>query len=136
MSKTFALGAVIAMGDGQPSETFTAIPGPNDFNYTPPQADRIDVTDHDSTSREYLQSLAGEGELTSEFWWDKDEPMQVALRDLYTESQPTNFELTFKSGTMVAFAATVQHTFELGINDAEKMSVTWAISGTPTYTDP
>jgi hypothetical protein len=136
MAKTFALGAVLKMGDGAPTEVFTAIPGPTDFSYTPPQADRIDVTDHDSSAREYLQGLAGEGELTSEFWWNKDEPMQVALRDKYTESQPTNFQLIFKSGTQVDFAATVQHSFELGIADAEKMSVTWAISGQPTYIDP
>lgn len=136
MSKTFALGAVIKMGDGAPTEVFTAIPGPTDFNYTPPQPDQIDVTDHDSTSREYLQGLAGDGELTAEFWWNAAEPMQIALRDKHTESQPTNFQLIAKSGMIIDLAATVSHSFEFGTADAEKMIVTWRISGTPVYTDP
>jgi hypothetical protein len=134
-TKTFALGAQIFMGDGGAPEVFTKIPGPTDFDYTPPQPERMDVTDHDSLAREYLQGLLGDGEVTSEFFYQKDEPMHLALRDKHGESQNTNFYLLTKSGTQIDFEATVAIRMTLATTDAERMAVTWAISGLPQYTD-
>lgn len=134
MAAKFAHGATIAMGDGGTPEVFTPIPGPKDFSLTPPQPERIDVTTHDDDARTYLQGLGGEGELTSEFNYDPAEPMVVALMDKMGESNPTNFKLTLKSGTVCAFAATVAWTLDLPVADAEKISVTWSISGAVTRT--
>ena len=59
----FAHGSEVHMGneDGPP-ETFSKLPVPGDIEFTPPQPERVDVTNHDSAAREYLQGLGGEGE--------------------------------------------------------------------------
>lgn len=135
MSAVFAHGAEIRMGDGGGTEVFTKVPGPEDFSLTPPQPERIDVTTHDDAARTYLQGLGGEGELTSQFNYDPAEPMVLALRDKDGEANPTNFEFELNSGTIFSFAASVSYTLDAAVNDAEKIAVTWAISGAVTTND-
>jgi hypothetical protein len=123
------------MGDGAVPEVFTKVPGPTDFSLTPPQPERIDVTTHDDAARTYLQGLGGEGELTSEFMYDPAQPLHLSLRDKMGEANPTNFELELNSGTIFSFAATVSWTLDAAVADAEKMAVTWAISGAVSTND-
>jgi hypothetical protein len=129
----FAHGAYIEMGDGGTPETFTKVPKATDFALNPGAKEKIDTTNHDSTAKEHLQGLAEDGELSTEFNHDPSEPMHVALRAKHDEADPTNYKLHFASGVVAAFAATVNVTFTLGVNDAEKMAVSWAISGAVAY---
>lgn len=131
----FAHGAEIRMGDGAVPENFTKIPGPTDFSLTPPQPERVDVTTHDDAARTYLQGLGGEGELTSEFMYDPAEPLHLSLRDKMGEANPINFHLELNSGTIFYFAASVKWTMTAAVADAEKMAVTWDISGDVTTND-
>lgn len=131
-----AHGAEIHMGDGgTPTEVFTKIPGPGDIEFTPPQPEKIDVTNHDSAAREYLQGLGADGELTCEFHFDAGEPMHIALRDKHGVSDPTNFELHLPDvqSTVATFAATVSYTMRLPVGDAQVIAVTFAISGDVTW---
>ncbi len=134
----FAQGAEIHMGDGAtPTETFTKIPGPGDFDFTPPQPERVDVTNHDSDAREYLQGLGADGELTTEVQYDAGEPMHIALRDKHGVAQPTNFEYHFPDAenTVATFAATVSNTFRHPVGDAQIMATTFAISGSVSWSN-
>ena len=134
----FAQGAEIHMGNGAtPTEAFTKIPVPGDVEFTPPQPEKVDVTNHDSTAREYLQGLGADGEITFEIHYDAAEPMHLALRDKHGVAQPTNFEYHFPDAenTVASFAATVSNTFRHPVGDAQVMASTLAISGSVTWSD-
>jgi len=131
-----AHGAELFMGDGAtPTEVFTKVPGLGDVEFTPPQAEKVDVTNHDSTAREHLLGLAGDGELTSEFFFDAGEPMHIELRDKDAEPDPTNFQIRYPDvqNTIGHFAATVKWTQRLPVGDAAVMAVTLEISGALTW---
>jgi hypothetical protein len=131
----YAHGAEIFMGDGGAPETFNKIPGPTDIEFTPPQSEKIDVTNHDSPAREFMAGLGSEGEVTFEVHFDAGESMHIALRDKHGVSNPTNFEIRFPDvqNTVAAFAATVLSTFRLPVGDAQVMAVTLAISGAVSW---
>lgn len=131
----YAHGAEVFMGDGGAPETFSKIPGPTDIEFTPPQAERIDVTNHDSAAREYLAGLGAEGEVTFEIHFDAAEGLHIDLRDKHGVSDPTNFEIRFPDvqNTVAEFAATVSNTFRLPVGDAQVMACTLAISGAVTW---
>jgi hypothetical protein len=131
----FAHGAEIYMGDGGSPETFSKIPGPTDIEFTPPQSERIDVTNHDSAAREYLAGLGAEGEVGFSIHFDAGESMHIDLRDKHGVSDATNFEIRFPDveSTVAAFAATVSTTFRLPVGDAQEMAVTLSISGAVTW---
>lgn len=133
-----AHGAEIHMGDGGSPETFTKVPGPTDVEFSPPQAERIDVTNHDSAAREYLQGLGAEGEVSFELHFDAGEPMHLALRDLHGASTPSTFQIHFPDAeaTVAQFAATVSTTFRLPVEGAQTMAVALAISGAVTWPTP
>jgi hypothetical protein len=124
------------MGDGAtPTEVFTKIPGPGDIEFTPPQPEKVDVTNHDSAAREYLQGLGADGELTTEFHFDAGEPMHIALRDKMGVAAPTNFEIRFPDvqSTVGHLAATFAYTMRLPVGDAQVMAGTFSISGAVTW---
>jgi hypothetical protein len=131
----FAHGAEVHMGDGGGPEVFSKIPGPTDIEFTPPQPERIDVTNHDSPAREYLQGLGADGEITFETQFDAGQPLHIELRDKHGEADPTNFEVHFPDtqNTVASFAATVSNTFRLPVSDAQIMASTLAISGIVTW---
>lgn len=132
----FAHGSEVHMGNGDgPPETFSKIPVPGDIEFTPPQPERVDVTNHDSADREYLQGLGGEGEVTFDVHFDAGEPQHIALRDKQGVAQNTNFQIHFPDveGTIAQFAATVSWTMSLPVGDAQVMSFTLAISGAITW---
>jgi len=132
-----AHGAVVKVGDGASPEVFTSISGPTSIEFTPPQPERVDVTNHDSLAREYLQGLSGEGEMTFDVQYDQSVASHKTVRDLHGVSTTTNFQMHFADGTYVSFAATVSVTFTHGVaTEAQIMAVTLAISGAVTYTDP
>ena len=129
-----AHGATVKLGDAGTPETFTAISGPLDIEFTPPQPERVDVTNHDSAAREYLQGLSGEGSASYDVQYDPSKPIHLTVRNLHGVTTTRNFKITFKSGTVASFAATTAVTFKLGVaNQPEIMSVTHAISGAVTY---
>ena len=133
-----AHGAIVKQGNGAtPTEVFTAVSGPLNIEFTPPQPERVDVTNHDSAAREYLQGHSGEGEAAFDVQYDQSVVTHKSLRDLHGVSTTTNFTITFADATIAAFAATSSNTFKLDVaNAAQIMSVTLVISGAVTFTDP
>lgn len=132
----FAHGSEVHMGneDGPP-ETFSKLPVPGDIEFTPPQPERIDVTNHDSAAREYLQGLGGEGEVTFDVQFDAGQPLHIELRDQHGVATPRTFQIHFPDveNTIAQFEATVSNTFSLPVGDAQIMSCTLAISGAVTW---
>ena len=132
-----AHGAIVKQGNGATPEVFSAVSGPTDIEFTPPQPERVDVTNHDSAAREYLQGLSGEGEASFDVQYDQSVASHKALRDLHGVQSTTNFQIHFADTTYASFAATASNTFKLDVASAPQiMSVTLAISGAVTYTDP
>ena len=132
-----AHGATVSLGDAATPEVFTAISGPTDITFTPPQPERVDVTNHDSLAREYLQGLSGEGECGYDVQYDESVATHQTVRDLHGVESTRNLVITFADSTEAAFAATTSVTFKLGVaSEAQLMTVTHAISGAVSYTDP
>ncbi|MCP4897612.1 MAG: hypothetical protein GY906_11625 [bacterium] len=137
MSGIFAHGAEIHMGDGAtPTEVFTKIPTPGDFKFKPPERGKVDTTNHDSAGDEHIAGLKGSGEISFDVLFNAGEAMHIALRDTSEDvTDPTNFQLHFPDteSTIASFAATVRVEYNLGVKDAQKMSVTLDISGDITW---
>ena len=133
-----AHGATVKFGNGAtPTEVFTAIGGPTSIEFTPPQPERVDVTNHDSGAREYLQGLSGEGEASFDVQYDQSVAMHRTVRNLHGVSTTTNVQIHFADTTYASFAATVAVTFKLDVaNQPQIMSISIMISGAVTYTDP
>ena len=133
-----AHGAVVKQGNGAtPVEVFTAVSGPLSIEFTPPQPERVDVTNHDSTAKEYLQGLSGEGSCSFDVQYDTTVTTHKSLRNLHGVEAPTNFTITFADSTIATIAATAAVTFKLDVaNAAQIMSATLSISGAVVYTDP
>ncbi len=132
-----AHGVVVKQGNGGTPEVFTAISGPLSIEFTPPQPERVDVTNHDSLAKEYLQGLSGEGSCSFDVQYDTTVATHKSLRDLHGVESTTNFTITFADNTIAAFAATSSVTFKLDVaNAAQIMSATLMISGAVSYTDP
>lgn len=125
-----AHGSEIHMGDGGGPETFTKIPGPTDFELNLPEGEQIDVTNHDSSAREYLAGLGADGDVSFDVQFDAGEPMHINLRDKHNVAQPTNFKIHFPDAenTIATLAATVAVKFQLPVEGAQVMSVTLKIS--------
>lgn len=132
-----AHGAVVKLGDGATPEVFTAISGPMDITFNPGDTEKVDVTNHDSTAREYLQGLAGDGECSYEVQYDTSVTIHKTLRDKHDVSTASNIQVLFNDGTLADFAATTSVSFDLGVaSKAQIMQVKHAISGGVSYTDP
>lgn len=137
MAGILAHGAVIAIGDGEEPEGFDPIPDPLDIEFIPPRKELVDVTSHTSTVREYVEGLLEDGKVTFQVNYSPSEPTHVQLRDLDGVIESTNFQLTFKDGTLVDLVARVNVELSHGIvNKLERMSVTLTVVSTPLYTDP
>jgi hypothetical protein len=136
MSKTLALGTELAMGDGATPEVFTKIPLTSQISVGPPVKAKVDVTNNDSTDREYIQGLGEDGEATLTIIWDSDEPQLFAFLALQQVTTPTNFRITLPdtAGTLMNFSATVNYTWQLIEDDAIKLDFTLSISGSFTIT--
>lgn len=130
-----AFGTQLQRGDGEASETFTAIA--NITEISPPAIERetLDVTAHDSPDawREFLGGLKDGGEVSTDVNYDPRE--HDTLTEDFEDTDPRNYKIVWP-GTLgsVDFTAILTG-FEPGAPHDDKLSasLTWKVSGKPTF---
>ena len=126
-----AHGATIAMG-------VTTLANRLDISFKPPQKEKVDVTHHDSTAREFIKGFGDGGEVSFQLFYHPAAAGHITLRAAHDAPTASAFTLTFADGTEVAFNAFVMlEGFDLGVaNKPQTCSVKLEITGTPVWTDP
>lgn len=135
MPGIYSHGTKLDVGDGATPEVFTPIDNCGDFDYTPPQPEEVDTTDHSSSAREHIDGLGADGELTTDIHFDAGKAAHVTLRGLHGVSDATNFRLRMPDSqkSMVSFAATVRTKFREPVGGVQVMALTLRISGAVTW---
>lgn len=96
------------------------------------EADDIDVTDFDSTGKEFLVGLKDEGTLTCQLNYDPDNAVHTLLETLQNSQTKTNFKIQLPAGTNDTFsfeASVKQFNKSLQANDAVRATLQLRISG-------
>jgi hypothetical protein len=70
------------------------------------QAAEIDVTDFDSTAKEFIQGLADEGSLQVTYNYDPDDVRQIQLETARNAQSSLDFQIVLASGTLKYFRFT------------------------------
>lgn len=98
------------------------------------QASEIDVTNLQSTAKEFLVGLQDFGNVTLTIWLVTDTG-QLRLRTIKTTAAVAAFSIGLSDGTVAAFAALVkQFSFDAGGPDsAVKGNVTLRVTGAPAW---
>lgn len=136
----FKGGITFKRGDGgDPTEAFTAVPGLialSAFGKTNPL---IDVTDFDSSAREYIAGLPDGQELTAEFNYDADSATNTQLAGLVSDVDAgtnRNIQVVVNDGTNTEtydFAVTpLSWALNPSFDDKNTISFTLKISGAIT----
>lgn len=99
----FISNVVLKRGDGgTPTEAFTAVPGLKDFSGFGQTNPEVDVTDFDSTAREYLGGLPDGNQVTFTFHDDLSAGTNTELQGLINDVKNKvvrNVELVRTDGT-------------------------------------
>lgn len=128
-------------GDGAATETFTTIGEVTSFSAPQVMVDQIDVTNFDSTAKEFISSgLADGGELTLEVNFVGSDAQQQGLRaDCYAGTTRNfrfiaNDHATTKSTVnFSAFVKSVEGP-KGGVGEAYKSTIVLKVTGQPTWT--
>lgn len=115
------------------SVTFTNIANVKTFTGFDGSASEIDVTNLDSTAKEFRLGLVDPGQFTFEVDYDAANVGHIALRAKQVSGVLSNFKLTLPDATVVTFGAFVKK-FSLGggVDAVAKTSVDLRISGAVT----
>jgi len=128
-------------GDGAtPTENFTTIGEVTSFSSPTVTVDEIDVTNMDSTAKEFISSgLADGGEITLEMNFVGSDAQQQGLRTDAYAGTTRNFKFVMNdhatTKTTVTFAAFVKMVDgpKGAVAEAYKTSVTLKVTGQPTW---
>lgn len=128
-------GVVISYGDGASPQVYTAIPEVTSLQGPGGQANEIDVTDLDSTAKEFRMGLQDEGSITMDILYIPANTAHAALRAARAGQTLTNFQIAFTDSpiTKWQFDGFVLG-FEISnaVDDVTKASVTIRVSGAVT----
>lgn len=126
-----AKGTVFKRGDGASSEAFTALAEMNNIGLPNRSRPMIDVTDLDSTAREFVPGLLDSGEVTMSMNFTRDTYIDMET-DLLSDSS-VNYQIVFPDTgeTTIDFAGYVQDLSGAAPGPDEKVSVdvTFKITG-------
>lgn len=141
MAKYAAKGAVISIGDssGGASAQYTDISNFRSISSTGGEAERIDVTTHDSVGgyREFVQGFKGESSVTFEILYDPADASHQLLGELYASGDVRDVKITLPDAddSEILFEAFVS-TFPiptLPIDDAMTVEITLTVAGAITF---
>lgn len=118
-------GTKVFRGDGGNPELFSQIPKLTDMGKVGGSRKLIDVTDLDSSAREYTKGIEDGAEVTLEFIYDDSDPQQEILRLDKAGEDARNFRVVLSTGTRFDFSAHVVG-WDVGgpIDDIVKLTVT------------
>jgi len=130
----------IQRGDGGAPETFTTIGEVTSFNAPQVTVDQIEVTNFDSSAKEFISSgLADGGEIGLELNFVGSDAQQQGLRTDCYAGTTRNFKFIMNdhptTKTTVTFSAFVKMLDgpKGGVGEAYKTAITLKVTGTPTW---
>ena len=141
MAKYAAKGAQIAIGNdrGGASSQYTDIANFRSISSSGGEAERIDVTSHDSVGgyREFVQGFKGETSVTFEILYDPAHASHELLGALYASGEVRDIKITLTDddASEIHFEAFVS-TFpipNLPIDDAMTVEITLTVAGAITF---
>lgn len=120
MAKVPGKGTLLQHGVGAAPIVYTTIAQRTNIKGPGMQVGKADVTDLDSTMKEYRPTLADPGELSLDIWYDPIAPTHQAITDLLTSPTVEKWQLKFAdaAATTVPFEGFVSG-FEPGGMDPE-----------------
>ena len=128
-------GVTIGRGDAASPEVYTTIPEVVNIQGPGGQANEIDVTDLNSTAKEFRMGLQDEGSITMDILYIPGNAVHAGLRSDRAAQTLRNFRITFTDSpqTTWTFGAFVLG-FEISnaVDDVTKASVTLRVSGSVT----
>lgn len=129
-----AQGSTLQIDNDTPGTADEAISNVVSFSGFDGEASEIDVTNLDSTAKEFLLGLQDFGSFTFEFHPDYTDAGQNALRAAQTSGNVKTFLLTLSDTTTVAFTAYVKNAQAAsgGVDAALAGSASLKISGAIT----
>lgn len=135
-TNTFAVeidttGKTITAGSGTATPvTFTDIVNLHDFSGFDGTASEIDVTNLESTAKEFRLGLSDPGQFTINLSYDNTNAGHIALRSKQASGLLTNFKLVLPNANTVTFSGFVKK-FSLagGVDQVAKTAVDIRISG-------
>lgn len=137
-TNTFAVyvdttGKTITAAGTATSVTFTNVANVKDFSGFDGSASEIDVTNLDSTAKEFRLGLVDPGQFTINIDYDSGNAGHVALRAKQVSGLLSNFKLTLPNTNVVTFSGFVKK-FSLagGVDQVAKTAVDIRISGPVT----
>lgn len=133
----YVSGVTFKRGDGgTPTEAFTTVPGLVDYSGFGQDKPEVDVTDFDSSDREYITGLADGKTMSLTFHDDLDSASNTELESLKTDADAgtvRNVQLVRTDGTNTKtydFAlALLGWELQDGVGEAAKVQITGRISG-------
>ncbi len=134
---TLGLGTLIKKGDGASPEVFTAIAEVGTITGPSQSSEFVDVTNQDSTAREFIAGLIDPGEISFSVNYIPDNTTHKAILTDFQDKSIDQYELLFPTGD-----ATDKWSFAAAVTGAEvtapidgpiQLSVTLKVSGAVTY---
>lgn len=129
-------GMTIGIGDGaSPTEAFTTIAEVKSIDGPGGQTAEIDVTDLNSTAKEFVLGLQDEGDITLDMNYIPSNAQHAALRTLRGNGNENNFRITFTDSpnTTWTFGARVKgFTINNSVDSVTGLSVTLRVTGAIT----
>lgn len=129
-------GIQLERGDGQTTETFTAIANITNVEGPDSKRDTYDVTAHDTSDgyREFIGGLVDPGEVKVTLNYDPSE--HESLRADLRDSAPRNYKIVYpNSGGQIAVKLLLTELNpKAPVDDKWTADVTFQASGKPTYT--
>lgn len=138
-TNTFAVyvdttGKTITAGSGTATPvSFTAVANIKDFSGFDGSASEIDVTNLDSTAKEFRLGLTDAGQFTINIDYDNSNAGHIALRARQVSGLLTNFKFTLPNSNAITFSGYVKK-FSLagGVDAVTKTAVDIRVSGAVT----
>jgi hypothetical protein len=137
-TNTFALkvdttGKAITATGTATSTTFTPIANIHDFSGFDGAASELDITNLDSTAKEFRLGLTDPGQFTFNIDYDNNNAGHIALRSKQVSGVISSFQLTLPNTNVVNFSAYVKKfSLQGGVDALAKTAVDLRISGAVT----
>lgn len=137
-TNTFAVyvdttGLTITAAGTATSVTFTAIANVKTFSGFDGSASEIDVTNLDSTAKEFKLGLVDSGSLSMEIDYKSTEASHIALRAKQVSGVITNFKVVLPDATSITFTAFVKKfSLQGGVDAVAHTTVDLRLSGSIT----
>lgn len=128
-------GMTLGVGDAASPEVFSAISEISNIDGPGGQANEIDVTDLDSTAKEFILGLQDEGDITIDINYIPGNTRHAALRADRSAGTQRNYRISFTDSpvTTWTFAALVKgFSISNGVDGKTTASVTLRVSGAIT----